>query len=91
MALYDPKPLDPLLPGYTDAEISWSLEEPCDWTMIQEVLDAYVELRKLYLLNEIQHKGEVHPYTCGNNSRHAPLIAFVNGWLCLDCDYTQPF
>lgn len=37
----------------------------------------------------------VHPLTCGNDSRHAPLFPFWNEqeqrmelW-CADCDYTQ--
>lgn len=30
-----------------------------------------------------------HPYTCGNDSRHTPLIATKDGWRCADCDYKQ--
>ena len=40
-------------------------------------------------LNAHQHRGDMHPYTCGNDSRHRPLIATRQGWRCADCDYTQ--
>jgi hypothetical protein len=40
-------------------------------------------------LNERQFSGQVHPYTCGNDSSHPPLIAIASGWTCLGCDYTQ--
>lgn len=42
-----------------------------------------------YILNAAQHDGARHPYTCGNNSRHRPLIATRYGWKCCDCTYTQ--
>lgn len=41
------------------------------------------------LLNRRQFAGRVHPYTCGNDSNHPPLIALRSGWTCLGCDYTQ--
>lgn len=43
------------------------------------------------MLNGYQHSGYAHPYTCGNNSSHEPLIATRQefGWYCRDCDYTQ--
>lgn len=40
-------------------------------------------------LNEYQKSGMFHPYTCGNDSRHAVLVATEKGWHCPDCDYTQ--
>jgi len=40
-------------------------------------------------LNRFQSLGNVHPFTCGNNSRHRDLVATESGWKCLDCDYTQ--
>lgn len=40
-------------------------------------------------LNEYQQAGWMHPYTCGNDSRHALLVATTDGWVCPDCDYTQ--
>lgn len=40
-------------------------------------------------LNDWQHSGRVHPYTCGNDSSHPPLVAIASGWFCLGCDYTQ--
>ncbi len=40
-------------------------------------------------LNANQHRRDRHPYTCGNNSRHRPLIATPTGWRCADCDYRQ--
>ena len=42
-----------------------------------------------FWLNANQHRGDIHPYTCGNNSTHRPLIATRKGWRCADCDYTQ--
>lgn len=42
-------------------------------------------------LNKFQHMPNMHPFTCGNSSRHGGgrLLATKNGWMCLDCDYTQ--
>lgn len=41
-------------------------------------------------LNAYQHGGVMHEFTCGNDSRHFPLVALIgDGWTCLDCDYTQ--
>lgn len=35
----------------------------------------------------------VHPLTCGKDSRHAPLVPYVDGerlgLRCIDCDYIQ--
>lgn len=42
-----------------------------------------------FFLNANQHRGDIHPYTCGNDSRHRPLIATRQGWRCADCDYRQ--
>ncbi len=39
--------------------------------------------------NAHQHNQQAHPYTCGNDSNHRPLIATPHGWKCADCDYTQ--
>ena len=40
-------------------------------------------------LNAYQNAGVFHPFTCGNDSRHAVLVATPEGWKCPDCDYTQ--
>lgn len=40
-------------------------------------------------LNAGQQDETHHPYTCGNNSNHRPLIATKQGWICYDCDYRQ--
>lgn len=40
-------------------------------------------------LNAHQRNSNFHPYTCGNDSRHRPLIATRFGWKCADCNYTQ--
>jgi hypothetical protein len=40
-------------------------------------------------LNEYQHSGLFHEYTCGNDSRHRVLVASTEGWSCPDCTYTQ--
>ena len=42
-----------------------------------------------FALNSEQHNKNRHPYTCGCNSRHRPLIATRGGWRCADCDYKQ--
>lgn len=42
-----------------------------------------------------QSDKSMHPYTCGNDSRHTPLSAKKdNGkmiFFCKDCDYTKSF
>ncbi|MGW5636472.1 hypothetical protein [Streptomyces sp. NPDC003832] len=45
-------------------------------------------------LNEFQHRGGMHPFTCGHEHPAHPnaiLEATANGWRCyvLDCEYTQ--
>jgi hypothetical protein len=45
-------------------------------------------------VNAWQSSGVVHPLTCGNNSRHRPLVPKEEGdrdvvLVCLDCDYRQ--
>ena len=44
-----------------------------------------------FLKNAHQHDSRFHPFTCGNDSRHRPLVATLIGWRCADCDYVQPF
>lgn len=39
--------------------------------------------------NESQQRADRHPLTCGNDSRHAVLIAVPKGYMCPDCDYRQ--
>lgn len=41
------------------------------------------------LLNAAQRHPGIHPYTCGMDSRHRPLVATTDGWACEDCDYVQ--
>ena len=36
-----------------------------------------------------QKEIRLHPYTCGNDSRHTLLVPTNLGWMCTDCDYTQ--
>jgi hypothetical protein len=36
-----------------------------------------------------QHRADVHPFTCGRDSRHKVLVATREGWVCEDCDYRQ--
>lgn len=45
----------------------------------------------VFHLNSGQHDHTRHGYTCGNDSRHRPLIATPQGWRCADCDYEQDF
>lgn len=40
-------------------------------------------------LNAWQHRRDVHPFTCGNDSTHRVLVARPDGWVCDDCDYRQ--
>lgn len=42
-------------------------------------------------LNAFQFTMNLHPFTCGTNSRHngGRLIARTEGWFCPDCDHTQ--
>jgi hypothetical protein len=42
-----------------------------------------------FQLNARQHDQSQHPYTCGNDSSHRPLIATRQGWRCADCDFRQ--
>lgn len=48
----------------------------------REVVDA---------LDAFQRRGHFHPFTCGIDSDHGPLIPVLNGWVCResDCRYTQ--
>lgn len=43
----------------------------------------------VYKLNAHQHDGTCHPYTCGTDSTHRPLVATRFGWQCADCGFTQ--
>ena len=45
--------------------------------------------KQIAILKAWQQNDKVHPYTCGNDSNHSPLIPTVAGWICKDCDYTQ--
>jgi hypothetical protein len=40
-------------------------------------------------LNKLQQDNTRHPYTCGINSTHKPLVATRQGWKCPDCSYRQ--
>lgn len=41
-------------------------------------------------LNEWQHLGFVHEFTCGNEHEGDRVLAATNeGWNCPTCDYTQ--
>lgn len=43
-------------------------------------------------LNAYQRAGMFHPYTCGADSTHPPLVAVVDaGWVCETCGYTQNY
>lgn len=46
-------------------------------------------LTQVAALAAIQAAPTRHPYTCGENSNHKPLIPTQDGWVCSDCDYTQ--
>jgi hypothetical protein len=44
-------------------------------------------------LNQYQTSGTFHPFTCINRPHfgdsEAVLVATSDGWICLECDYTQ--
>ena len=40
-------------------------------------------------LNGWQQRLDVHSFTCGNDSRHAVLVATPDGWRCVECAYQQ--
>ncbi len=46
-------------------------------------------LEQVLWLNQFQNTGSFHPFTCGENSNHRPLVAGPNGWVCIDCGYSQ--
>jgi len=54
--------------------------------MLQDLIEA---------INEHQQRKDLHPLTCGNDSRHRPLLAKEeNGkaiLVCEDCDYVQRY
>lgn len=43
---------------------------------------------RVYKLNAHQHDQTCHPYTCGTDSTHRPLVATRFGWQCADCGFT---
>ncbi len=52
-------------------------------------LEAPFTAEQVVALNRWQQRGDIHPFTCGNDSRHAVLVATEEGWHCPDCDYRQ--
>lgn len=40
-------------------------------------------------LNQFQHNGNFHPFTCGGCNNPDVLVATESGWICRHCDYTQ--
>lgn len=60
---------------------------------IQEIIDQVD--KKVFTtdevnnLNDYQHSGIFHPFTCGMDQCRATLVATVRGWICPFCDYTQ--
>ena len=53
----------------------------------EQIFPPWTE-RQVRALNRWQHRGEVHPFTCGLNSEHV-LVATSRGWHCIHDDYTQ--
>jgi hypothetical protein len=83
-----------------DAELVGLTEEDCaGWRETNKLLTAAADALdatraawnedRCFQLNAQQHDRSLHPYTCGNDSRHRPLIATPHGWRCADCDYRQ--
>lgn len=65
----------------------------------QGVVQAPFDDDQVESLNAYQRAGVLHPYVCGRDSSHYPLVASPEGWRCLfgvdsgdpymNCDYTQ--
>lgn len=66
---------------------------------IPGTIQAPFTLTQVVALNLWQLDIRVHPFTCPNRSGHLDrgerdlgiLVATPNGWICRDCDYTQPW
>jgi len=56
--------------------------------MVSERVTAPWTEEQVAALNEYQHSGCFHPYTCPFNSG-ACLVATREGWVCEHCGYTQ--
>jgi hypothetical protein len=61
-----------------------------------EIIKAPFTTEQVIALNFYQHRGDVHPYTCGGNrtdEKHTDgegrLVATLGGWICPFCNYTQ--
>ena len=70
------------------------------WVAVTKIAAKVVELQKMdercFRMNSHQHEHpdpfqRTHPFTCGNDSRHRPLIATLTCWKCADCAYTQQY
>lgn len=47
-------------------------------------------VEEVQALNDWQHCGWVHPFTCARSHVEGRnLVATLNGWLCLICGYRQ--
>jgi len=87
------------------AGVIWwdAIRHPRSWSHVSVGWDGRIRVQRFdtqpvrcddeecFALNAQQHRADLHPYTCGNDSSHRPLIATPGGWRCADCDYRQPF
>ena len=66
---------------------------------VDEAADAILSEEKLkeriYQIIANQNNPMLHPLTCGNDSKHTPLIPTIVKdeivLICADCDYTQKY
>jgi hypothetical protein len=56
--------------------------------VLEKIVAPWTE-EQVAALNRYQARGDFHEYACGTSSRHAPLVATTDGWVCRDCDYRQ--
>lgn len=59
--------------------------------VLKQCENINAEMEVIFQLNANQHRQDIHPYTCGNNSSHRPMVACLEGWRCADCEYRQPY
>lgn len=52
-------------------------------------VDAPFTEEQVESFNAFQRNSGKHPYTCGNDSSHALLIAAPDALKCPDCEYHQ--
>ncbi len=62
--------------------------------MMDDVITAPFTLEQVRALNAYQGRNDRHPFTCRNRGDGAhvgesELVARIEGWICIQCGYTQ--